>query len=136
MHRHTYTQAHAFEIMYCSRWPNDVMLLVHFASNNGPSYKHTQNTWMHIATCTFRDFTFFRPLFLLLFLRSPIELARARTHASSQFFSYARPIHPHCLFIVHNYLLCILCKCDDDHSKSRKSIANIAHILYGRLVKW
>lgn len=101
MHRHTYTQAHAFEIMYCSRWPNDVMLLVHFASNNGPSYKHTQNTWMHIATCTFRDFTFFRPLFLLLFLRSPIELARARTHASSQFI--------HIAYLLYTIIYCAFC---------------------------
>lgn len=75
---------------------------------------------MHIATCTFRDFTFFRPLFLLLFLRSPIEFARARVHARTlvsnslhSIFSYAffsspycaRAIYPHCLFIVHNYIV-------------------------------
>lgn len=105
--------------MYCSRWPNDVVLLSSHRTMD--PHIHTQNiqyTWMHIATCTFRDFTFFRPLFPLLFLRSPIEFARAnaRTLAFNLLHSifscvfsllYARhnsstlPIYCAQLYIVH-----------------------------------
>lgn len=89
---------------------------------------------------------FFRPLFLLLFLRSPIEFARAHAHRHtivsnllhSISFACARPQFIHIAYLLCTIIwYCAFCVQMQRHnSKSRKSIASIAYMLYGRLVKW